>query len=133
MKWISSRSGFIVLSALALLLFLGRAFADVRWEFPKQDPSGEWMPAMYAAYLIIIAIWMWGLLAAQQGSRAVTITLMAFSALFLVVMAIVTATIFCPPGCEAFPLGWFWNWTGLAGGLLAILAGWLHLRQKNAG
>jgi hypothetical protein len=40
--------------------------------------------------------------------------------------------VFCPPGCEAFPLGWFWNWTGLGGGILAIVSEALHLRQKPA-
>jgi len=131
MNWLGSRRGLLVLSTLALLLFLGRALADVRWELSKQDPSGASMPLTYAGYLVVIAVWIWGLLAAQQGSRAAVITMMVLSGLMLVVVAVLTATVFCPPGCEAFPLAWFWNWTGLVGGLLAILSGFLYLRQMS--
>src|SRR5512138_3880390 len=101
MKWIGSTAGVVVLSALGLLLFLGRVFADIRWEFPKQDPSGASMPVVYGMYLVFVALWLWGLLAAQQGSRAAVIALMVLSGLLLVVMAVITAVIFCPPGCEA--------------------------------
>src|SRR5258707_15549823 len=120
MGWLSSRRVMLILSALALLLFLGRAFADVRWEISKQDPSGASMPSVYAGYLAVTAVWVWGLLSAQQGSRAALINLIVLNGLLLIVMAVLTAVVFCPPGCEAFPLGWFWNWTGLAGGVLAV-------------
>ena len=130
MGWLASRRVMLILSTLGLLLFLGRAFADVRWEYPLQDSTGASMPGVYAFYLIATAIWVWALLSAQEGSRAAVITMIVLNGLLLIVMAILTAVLFCPPGCIAFPLGWFWNWTGLGGGVLAVLSEVLHLRQK---
>jgi hypothetical protein len=128
-KWFSTRSGVIILSAISLLLFIGRGFYDWRYEYPKQDPAGSSALPAAVFYLAIIGLWLWGLLGAQQGSRGWLIALIVLSALLNVVGAIATFTIFCPPGCEGWPTWQFWNWGEFVFGLLAAISAALHWRQ----
>lgn len=37
-----SPNGAITLSAIVFLTFLGRALMDWRYEYPYQDPAGNW-------------------------------------------------------------------------------------------
>src|SRR5574341_142837 len=128
-NWMASRQAVIWLSALSLLLFLGRAFYDWRYEMPLSDPEGQSTLIVTLLFLGFTGVWVWGLLGAQQGSRGWVIGLIALNLLLGVTFALVTYFVFCPPGCvPPIPYIWVWNWSELAAGLLAILAAGLHLR-----
>jgi hypothetical protein len=128
-KWFTSRNGVIVLSLLSLLFFIGRGFYDWRFEFVKQDPAGSSVLPTVIFYLVIIGLWVWGLLGAQRNSRGWLIALIVMSVLLNVLGAILTVTVFCPPGCEGWPTWQFWNGGEFVFGLLAAISAGLLLRQ----
>jgi hypothetical protein len=58
-----------MLSVIAFLTFLGRAFLDWRYEYPLQDPTGSWATPGALIYTALAGGWLWSLLAAARGSR----------------------------------------------------------------
>ncbi len=130
-KWFSSRSSVMVLSTVALLFFLGRAFYDWRWEYPKQDPQGNSTLLAALAYLAFVAAWLLGLLAAQQGRRGGLIGLIALALVLDTVFGIATFFILCPPGCEGFQHWQLWNWGQTVSGVVAAASAGLHLREMG--
>src|SRR4030067_336684 len=68
-NWLMSLNGAITLSVIAFLTFLGRAFMDWRYEYPSQDPAGNWDTPGALIYMALAGGWLWGLLAAGRGSR----------------------------------------------------------------
>jgi hypothetical protein len=129
-NWITSLSGAITLSTIALLFFLGRGFMDWRYEYPIQDPAGAWDIPGALIYMALTGVWIWGLLAASKGSRRGLITLLIFALVLDVLLALATYFIFCPPwtGCEGWPNAWLWNWTQLIAGLISVIVLGLQLR-----
>jgi hypothetical protein len=130
-NWFSSLNGAITLSVFAFLTFLGRAFMDWRFEYSAQDPTGSWAAGGAVVYMVLAGIWVWGLLAAVRGSRGGLITTLVMAALLNVLIALATYFFFCPPwtGCVAWPSAWWWNWSNLITGLLALFSTSLHLGQ----
>ena len=132
MNWIASRSGVIVLSALAFLAYMERALLDWRFvvgDFATETDIATTVLAM-AFYLLVSAAWLWGLMAAARGSRNGLWTLLALSLLLLVGLGVATPVSFCPSPCQtAWPLMEVSNWAGLVVGLLAALSAWLRLRR----
>lgn len=133
-KWITSLNGMITLSVLALLAFLGRAFMDWRYEYPKQDPSGAFDIPGVLVYMALTGIWVWALLAAARGSRRGLTGLLLLALLLDVALALATYFLFCPPwtDCEVWPNAWLLNWTNLVTGVLAVAAATLQLRRPQA-
>ena len=68
-KRLLSASGAIFFSALAYLTFLGRGFLDWRYEYPLQDPNGNWVTLGVLFYMALAGVWLWGLLEANNGRR----------------------------------------------------------------
>ncbi|HSR32952.1 MAG TPA: hypothetical protein VLY63_20505 [Anaerolineae bacterium] len=132
-NWFLSLNGAITLSGLAFLSFLGRAFLDWRYEFPAQDPAGNWDTPTVLIYLAFAGAWLWGMLAASGGSRRGLIACLILVLLLDVAMALATYFFFCPPwtGCEGWPNAWPWNWSNLIFGAIAALALGLQLRQTR--
>lgn len=132
MEWIGSRRGAILLSAVAFLAFLERAFLDWRFvfaEFVPEEDIGTTAAAM-AFYVAVAGAWLWGLSSAGRGSRGGWVALLVLSLVFLIGGGIATLVSFCPSPCQtAWPVGELSNWVGLAVGLLAALALWLQLRR----
>ncbi|MBW8011128.1 MAG: hypothetical protein FVQ83_07805 [Chloroflexi bacterium] len=132
-KWFTSLNGAITLSVIAFLSFMGRAFLDWRWEYPAQDPLGNWDTPMALTYLALAGLWIWGLLAALQGSRKGLITSLVLVFLLDVTLGLSTYFFLCPPweGCEGWPNAWPWNWSNVITGVLAMLSIVLYLRQNK--
>ncbi len=132
-NWLMSLNGAVTLSAIALLLFLGRGFMDWRYEYPLQDPSGAWDLPGALIYMALAGGWIWALLAASRDSRRGLLTLLTLALVLNVALALATYFIFCPPwtGCEGWPNVWLWNWANLIAGLLAVTATAAHFRQTT--
>ena len=132
-NWFTSLNSAITLSVIALLTFLGRGFMDWRYEYPLQDPAGAWDIPGALIYMALAGGWIWGLLAAMQGSRRGLIALLIFALVLDVLLALATYFIFCPPwtGCEGWPNAWLWNWANLISGLLAAIAVGIQLRREQ--
>lgn len=133
-NWLTSLNGTIALSVVALLSFLGRAVMDWRYEYPRQDPTGSLDTMMALIYLALIGGWLWGLLAADRGSRGGLIVCLIAVLLLDVAFALATYVFFCPPwtGCVGWPNAWLWNWLNLISGLIAVVAIAFQIRQKRA-
>jgi MFS family permease len=130
-KWLLSDSGTIFLSALAYLTFLGRGFLDWRYEYPDQDPNGDWVTPGVLFYMALAGVWLWGLLEVKNGRRRGWILCLVLALLLNVLLALATFFIFCPPwtDCEGWPNAWPWNWSNLVTGLLAVLVTGDQLRR----
>ena len=133
-NWLTSLNGTIALSVISLLTFLGRTFMDWRYEYPKQDPAGNWDTSTALIFLLLIGGWLWGLLSAGRGSRRGLIVCLIAVLLLDVAFALVIYFVFCPPwtGCQGWPNAWTWNWLNLISGTIAAVAIASQLRQKKA-
>ncbi len=133
-NWFTSLNGALSLSVIAFLTFLGRAFMDWRYEYPSQDPAGNWDIIGALVYMAFAGGWVWAMLAAMRGSRRGLIVNLILVLLLDVALALATYFIFCPPwtGCKGWPNAWPWNWSNLIFGLLAGVALVLQLGQKKA-
>jgi len=132
-NWLTSLSGTITLSVIALLTFLGRTFLDWRYQYPQSDPGGNWDTLTALIYMLLIGGGLWSLLAASRGRRGGLISLLIAVLLLDVGFALVTYFIFCPPwtGCVGWPNAWPWNWSNLISGIIAATAISFQLRRKN--
>jgi hypothetical protein len=132
-NWLLSLNGAITLSVIAFLTFLGRAFMDWRYEYPNQDPGGNWDTPLALIYMALAGGWLWGLLAAEQGNRRGLIGCLITVLLLNVTLALATYFFFCPPwtGCTGWPNAWLWNGSNLISGAMAAVAIALQLRQKR--
>jgi len=135
MHWIASRSGVTGLSTLAFLAFIERSLFDWRFVYIEFVPDTDIATTTFAMafYLLVSGAWIWGLFAADRGSRAGLWTLLSLAIVLLVVLGVGTLVSFCPSPCQtAWPLGEASNWVGLALGLLAALSAWMRLRRPVA-
>ncbi len=135
MAWFQSRRAAVALSVLALLSFLGRGFMDWRYEYPLQDPSGNWSTIGALVYLALAGGWIWAILAADKNRRRGWRAALIFAVLLNVLMALATYFIFCPPwtGCQGWPNAWPWNWSNLITGLLAAVAAAYQVKAAQTG
>lgn len=133
-RWFTSLNGAITLSVIAFLTFLGRALMDWRYEYPHQDPSGAWDTPGALIYMALAGLWLWGMFAAERGSRRGLIGSLIAVLVLDVALALATYFFFCPPwrGCVGWPNAWPWNWSNLVTGALAAVALVLQLRQQTA-
>lgn len=127
----SLRRAVIPISILALLVFLGRAFYDFRFEAPNQGTDNQAFLYMVIAYLVCIGLWVWAILGAQNQNRVGLIGLIVLNLLLNVVLGILTLVIFCPPGCEGWPTWQFWNTAQIVLGVLAVVVAGMSLRQSG--
>src|SRR3990170_6814124 len=131
MAWFRSRDGAILLSAVAFLAFIERAFLDWRFVFAEFVPDTDIATTALAMgfYVAVSGTWLWALAAAARGGRGGIVALLVLSLLLLVGLGIGTLVSFCPSVCQtAWPLGELSNWAGLVIGLLAAAATGLQLR-----
>jgi len=131
-NWLTSLNGTITLSVIAFLTFLGRAFMDWRYEYPKQDPVGNWDTPMALIYLALVGGWLWGLLAAGRGSRRGLIVCLIAALLLDIALALATIFFFCPPwtDCTGWPNAGLWNWSNMISGAIAAIVITFQLRRK---
>jgi len=124
-NWFLSRNGAITLSVMALLVYLGRAFLDWRYESHLLGVEGSLQEFLYILmFLAFAGSWVWGMLAAKSGSRGGLLACLILSLLLGVGFAAVTYFFLCPPAsCPKFiPNLWQWNWAQFISGLVASIA-----------
>lgn len=121
-NWFLSLHGAIALSVLAMLVFLGRAFIDFYFVYPEFGLDIASVTGATLANMALFGGWIWGLLAAVQGSRRGLGMAFGFSLFFLVVIAVGTLVSYCPSPCRTgWPLGEIFIWLSLIFGLLSTL------------
>jgi hypothetical protein len=121
--WFSSHNGAITLSAVALVAFIARSLLDFQFVMPEFFSAMGQVAVSIVIYMAFFGGWLWGLLAAVQGSRRGMIAALIFPMLFGVGLGIGTLVSFCPSPCAtAGGLMEITNWTNLITGLLAVIA-----------
>ena len=129
-KWFTSLKGAIALSVISLLVFLGRAFIDFYFVYGEFALSLGMVGLLVLINMALFGGWIWGLLAAVQGSRRGVVALLGFELFFLLVIAVGTLIAYCPSPCHtAWPLGEIANWSSLVVGLLAAISLGFQLRR----
>ena len=84
-SWFTSLNGAIVLSALALLSFIGDTLMEMRYFLAKWIPGDSAAMVEIVAILLIVGGWMWALSVARDGRRGGLTALLAFSAFTLLI------------------------------------------------
>jgi hypothetical protein len=129
-----SLNGAITLSVIAFLTFLGRLFMDWRYESHLMGAAGSLDEFLYVlVFLVFLGIFIWGMLAAKNGSRRGLIACFIMVLLLNIGFALATYFYWCPPAsCTSSPNMWRWNWIHLITGLLAAIALIFQLTGKKA-
>ena len=126
--WFTSLNGAITLSAIALLVFMGRTFVDFQFVFNSFAATPGMAALTTVVYMALFGGWLWGLLAAVHGSRRGLIAALVFGLLLPVLTGIGTLLAFCPSPCRtAGGLMEIANWLNLVTGAIAAVAIGLHL------
>jgi len=131
--WFTSLNGAVILSVIALLTQLWRAFLDFQHEYSNFLNSTGAVLLGTLLYTALFGGWAWALLRARRGSRRALIVALIINLLFLLVLPIGTLVAYCPSPCpELWPLMELANWINLLFGLLATVTLALQLRQYKA-
>ena len=70
-NWFLSKNGAITISVMAFLVFLGRLFLDWRYESHLMGAEGSLQEFLYVLmFLAFAGGWVWGMLAAKNGSKS---------------------------------------------------------------
>ncbi len=135
--WTSSLSTAIVLSSIALLTELWRAWLDMLFEYPggsvHAEVDGASTLALTLVYTAVFAGWAYSLHRATRGSRGALIATLVLTVLVWLAMPVSWAAFYCTGDCSAragilFNIA---NWLNLVFGLLAAVALVLQLASKK--
>lgn len=127
MAWLRSPRTALVLAALAFLVFFGRALLDWRFVYPDfmAETDVATAAAAMAFYLVVGAIWLWGIVGLAAGRRSGANAVLIL-ALVLVVGGVATPIALCAFPCQtAWPLMEIANWSGIVVGVLASASAFL--------
>ncbi len=136
--WFSSLSTAIMLSAIALLTELWRAWLDMLFEYPSGtvhvEIDGASTLAVTLIYTAIFAGWAYSLHAATRSSRGALIATLVFNILIWLAMPVGWSAFYCTGDCSARAgiLYNIANWLNLIFGLLAVVALTWQLRPNKA-
>jgi len=121
--WIKSLNGAITLAVISLLVFLGRTFIDFYFVYDEFALDIGMIGITILFHLALFGGWIWGLLAAVQGSRRALIVVFGFNLFFLLFIAVGTLVSYCPSPCRTgWPLGEIMIWSSFGAGLLAAIS-----------
>lgn len=121
--WFKSLSGAITLAVISLLVFLGRTFIDFYFVYDEFALDIGMIGITILFHLALFGGWIWGLLAAVQGSRRALIVVFGFNLFFLLFIAVGTLVSYCPSPCRTgWPLGEIMIWSSFGAGLLAAIS-----------
>lgn len=95
--WFTSLSGSVMLSALALLAFIGYALMEMRYFLAKWIPGDDAAAVETIVILLIVGGWLRALFVAANGRRGGFIALFALS---------VFTALIAPYDIRYFPLPW---------------------------
>ena len=85
--WFASLNGTIMISAIALLSFIGYTLMEMRYYLEKWIPGDTAAIVEAIVILLIVGGWLWALFAARDGRRGGLIALLALS-LFAILIAL---------------------------------------------
>ncbi len=127
---------FGLISGLAFVAFLERAFLDWRYVYVDLTSDVATTGLTLAVYVLLVGAWLWALAGVAHRRRGGVIAVVCLTAVLLVALSIGTASAFCPSPCStAWPLMETSNWFGLVVGLVVCAAGVALLaaeRRKEA-
>src|SRR5512134_3286623 len=122
-NWFTSLNGAIMLSVIALLTELWRAFVDFQYEYSTFLNSMGTLLLTTLLYTALFGGWAWALLRAMRGSRSALVSALILNLLILLAIPIGALVAYCPSPClELWPLMELANWINLLFGLLAAVA-----------
>ncbi len=136
--WFSSLNPAIILSTVALLTELWRAWLDMLFEYPSgsvhAEVDGASTLALTLIYTAVFAGWAYSLHRATRGSRGALIATLVFNVLIWLAMPVSWAAFYCTGDCAARAGILFntANWFNLIFGLLAAVALTWQLRPNKA-
>src|SRR5512143_846839 len=113
-------NGAVMLTAIALLAELSRAFVDFEWVYSivLNSAGGAVLGALL--YTAVFGMWAWALLRATRGSRRAVIAALGINLLVLLAIPAGALLFYCPAPClEHWPVMEMANWINLIFGLLA--------------
>lgn len=134
-SWFISRNGALVLSALALISELWRAFLDFHWEYSRALGTTGLALLGTLIYTAIFVGWGWAWLRAREGLRRGLIAALVLTLLLTLAIPVGTLVAYCPSSCRSlWPLMELSNWFSLLLGLLATVAlAWQIWRPAGRG
>ncbi|MDE3089386.1 MAG: hypothetical protein KGJ80_08370 [Chloroflexota bacterium] len=131
--WFTSLNGALMVTAIALLTELWRAFLDFQHEYSNFLQGAGMIFVGTLIYTLFFAGWTWALLRAARGSRGGLIAALVINLLFLLVIPVGTLVAYCSSPCASlWPLFEIGNWINLIFGLLAAVALVLQLTRNPA-
>ncbi len=132
-NWFLSLNGAITLSVIAFLTVLGRIFMDWRYESHLLGAAGSLDEFLYVLmFLVFLGIYIWGMLAAINGSRRGLIACFIMVLLLNIGFALAFYLSWCPPAsCTSSPNMLRWNLIHLIAGLFAAIALVFQLTGKK--
>lgn len=131
--WITSLSGAITLTIIALLSEVWRGFLDAMLTYPIDFNNDKTIMNIVAVvYTLIFAVWTWSLVAARRGSRGGLLTAFVLNGLILLAIPVSALLFYCTGDCRAnagvFNLA---DTLNLIFGLVAAIALGAQLRRST--
>jgi hypothetical protein len=135
--WFTSLNTAIMLSAIAWLTQLWRAWLDMLFEYPAgsvhAEIDGGSTIALTLIYTAVFAGWAYSMHSATRGSRGALIATLVLNTLIWLAIPVGWIAAYCTGDCPAsagilFNIA---NWLNLIFGLLAAVVLMLHLRSKK--
>jgi hypothetical protein len=123
--WLSSIEGFTFLSVVAVLAFIGYAFLESRYFLNDWTPGVGAAALQMVVMLAIVGGWIWGVMAARDGSRAGVTAALVLSA--VVAMIGLYDIIFYSPVRYGWPLVQIMLWAIFVTSALALVSSALVL------
>lgn len=131
--WITSLSGAITLSIVALLSEVWRGFLDAMLVYPIDFNNDKTVMNIVAVvYTLVFAVWSWSLVVAKRGSRGGLLTVFVLNGLILLAIPVGALLFYCTGDCRAnagvFNLA---DTLNLIFGLVAAIALGVQLRRST--
>lgn len=128
MTWVRSLNGVLVLSFLALLTLLLRSYADTAFILPEDfSQLGLGFAAIWIlGFTAILGGWIWALISAAKGSRRAVYVLLVYAAVNAIGFGAASLVGYSDQFAEVLVFG-----SSLLFGALALISGWLYLRDRS--
>jgi len=100
--WITSLSGAITLTIIALLTEVWRGFLDAMLTYPVDFNNDKTVMNIVAVvYTLIFAVWTWSLIAAKRGSRRGLLAIFVLNGLVWLAIPVGGLLFYCTGDCRA--------------------------------
>src|SRR5512143_816370 len=95
----TSLNGAVMLTVIALLAELARAFVDFEWEYSIVLNSAGAVLLGALLYTAVFGMWAWALLRAARGSRRALFAALGINVLILLAIPAGALLFYCPSPC----------------------------------